>query len=72
VGAEPLPSDPASGARPAGPGLPARRQGKGDTGRSCRCGHGKRAHEHYRAGSDCALCDCAKFRRPFLQRLRRH
>ncbi|WP_372735492.1 hypothetical protein [Nocardioides sp.] len=28
----------------------------------CRCGHLSVAHEHYRRGSDCALCDCAKFR----------
>lgn len=29
----------------------------------CRCGHGKQAHEHYRRGSDCALCACGRFRR---------
>lgn len=28
----------------------------------CRCGHASRAHEHYRRGSDCALCTCPKFR----------
>jgi hypothetical protein len=31
----------------------------------CMCGHAKAAHEHYRAGSDCALCTkdgCQKFR----------
>lgn len=22
----------------------------------CGCGHSRNAHEHYRAGSDCALC----------------
>jgi hypothetical protein len=33
-------------------------------GKLCTCGHGKRAHEHYRAGSDCALCTCVKFHRP--------
>jgi hypothetical protein len=31
--------------------------------RICRCGHERAAHEHYRAGSDCALCaDCPRFR----------
>ena len=28
----------------------------------CTCGHGHPAHEHYRRGSDCALCTCAAFR----------
>jgi hypothetical protein len=29
----------------------------------CRCGHGRLAHEHYRAGTECALClDCPRFR----------
>jgi len=29
----------------------------------CRCGHGRAAHEHYRAGAECAVCsDCPKFR----------
>jgi hypothetical protein len=28
----------------------------------CRCGHELTAHEHYRAGTDCAQCDCARFR----------
>ncbi len=36
---------------------------------SCDCGHGKHAHEHYRRGSDCAFRDCARYRRPLLQRL---
>ena len=36
----------------------------------CRtCGHDRRAHEHYRAGTDCALCDCPRFSRPLLRRL---
>ena len=39
------------------------------TGKSCSCGHGKQAHQHYRAGSDCAMCGCGRFRRPFLSRL---
>lgn len=30
---------------------------------ACVCGHPQDAHEHYRAGSDCALCDCPRFRR---------
>lgn len=31
----------------------------------CQCGHAKNAHEHYRPGSECALCDegvCDQFR----------
>ena len=36
---------------------------------SCGCGHGRTAHEHYRRGSDCAFCACAKYRRPLLRRL---
>lgn len=32
----------------------------------CRCGHTRAAHEHYRRGSDCALCPadrpCGRFR----------
>jgi hypothetical protein len=38
-------------------------------GKSCTCGHGKRVHEHYRRGTDCALCGCGRFRRPVLGRL---
>ncbi len=30
---------------------------------TCACGHQQEAHEHYRPGSDCALCDCPRFRR---------
>jgi hypothetical protein len=30
--------------------------------RDCTCGHPGRAHEHYRRGSDCALCACPRFR----------
>lgn len=32
---------------------------------ACTCGHGREAHEHYRPGSDCALCPpgtCDRFR----------
>jgi len=34
----------------------------------CRCGHPRDAHEHYRAGSECAVCGaavCARFRRVY-------
>ena len=27
-----------------------------------RCGHDRDAHQHYRAGMDCAACDCLRFR----------
>ncbi|SDQ81466.1 hypothetical protein SAMN02800687_2691 [Curtobacterium sp. UNCCL20] len=30
---------------------------------TCVCGHVRETHEHYRPGSDCALCDCPKFRK---------
>jgi hypothetical protein len=33
---------------------------------TCVCGHPRSAHEHYRPGSDCALCGpqaCPRFRR---------
>jgi hypothetical protein len=30
---------------------------------TCVCGHQQAAHEHYRRGSDCALCDCPRFRK---------
>ena len=44
--------------------------GSEDAGPACaRCGHGRRAHEHYRSGSDCALCDYPRFSRPLLRRL---
>ncbi|MFC0548836.1 hypothetical protein [Kutzneria chonburiensis] len=33
-------------------------------GTTCVCGHAAAAHEHYRPGSDCALCDCPRFRDP--------
>jgi len=38
--------------------------------RPCGCGHGRDAHEHYRRGTDCALCSCSRYRRPLLSRLR--
>ena len=38
----------------------------------CRCGHGREAHVHYRAGSDCALCACPRWNPPnwLLRRFR--
>jgi hypothetical protein len=33
--------------------------------RGCLCGHPREAHEHYRSGTDCALCGragCRRFR----------
>ncbi|HEY3869612.1 MAG TPA: hypothetical protein VGM10_14720 [Actinocrinis sp.] len=40
----------------------------------CRCGHPGSAHEHYRPGSECAVCGlevCSRFRRrPWWDRLR--
>ncbi len=33
-----------------------------DAVQACRCGHGADAHQHFRSGSDCAACDCAKYR----------
>ena len=42
----------------------------GDAGRkACTCGHGKEAHQHYRKGTDCALCSCPRYDRPFSRRL---
>jgi hypothetical protein len=37
---------------------------------ACTCSHGRTAHEHYRRGTDCALCGCRKYHRPLLDRLR--
>lgn len=34
---------------------------------NCACGHDRDAHEHYRPGSDCAMCPegvCMRFARP--------
>jgi hypothetical protein len=28
----------------------------------CKCRHNRRAHQHYRSGSECAWCDCLRFR----------
>jgi hypothetical protein len=30
--------------------------------KGCTCGHEANAHEHYRRGTDCAMCSCPKFR----------
>ncbi|SFP13212.1 hypothetical protein SAMN05660464_2157 [Geodermatophilus dictyosporus] len=27
------------------------------------CGHTRRAHQHYRRGTDCSLCSCPRFHR---------
>lgn len=29
----------------------------------CVCGHDKVLHEHYRAGDDCGVCACHRYRR---------
>ena len=29
---------------------------------TCKCGHPGDAHQHYRNGTDCALCDCQRLR----------
>jgi hypothetical protein len=39
--------------------------------RRCRCGHPRAAHEHYRRGTDCALCGpdaCPRYRRSWSWR----
>jgi hypothetical protein len=28
----------------------------------CRCGCARTSHEHYRRGTDCALCSCPRYR----------
>jgi len=44
--------------------LPATRpRTAAEASRACRCGHVADAHEHYRRGTDCAVCECAKYRR---------
>jgi hypothetical protein len=41
------------------------------SGRTCSgCGHGKTAHEHYRRGTDCSLCDCPRYRRQIFPTFR--
>ena len=34
---------------------------------TCECGHDRKAHEHYRAGTDCSLCTCRGFTRKILR-----
>jgi len=34
----------------------------------CRCGHDRLAHQHYRRGTECALCGCLRWSRPGLLR----
>jgi hypothetical protein len=46
-------------------GDPGRRKPRGQV---CRCGHPKRAHQHYRAGTDCALCTCTRLKLPLATR----
>jgi hypothetical protein len=43
--------------------------GAAPTRKACACGHGKTAHQHYRAGADCALCACPRFHRSLAARL---
>ena len=33
----------------------------------CRCGHDRQAHEHYRRGADCSLCECPRYQRRRLR-----
>ena len=40
----------------------AGRHVRGNHVRLCACGHARFPHEHYRRGSDCALCDCPRWR----------
>ena len=28
---------------------------------TCRCGHDRSNHQHFRRGSDCSSCDCTRF-----------
>jgi hypothetical protein len=59
-----------------GPVAPIKRPAPPVVVGACTCGHGKAAHEHYRAGTDCGVCGaatCAAFqsaeRRGLLRRL---
>jgi hypothetical protein len=36
---------------------------------ACRCGHVRDTHEHYRRGTDCAVCDCRRYVRRDRRRL---
>ncbi|GAA1847240.1 hypothetical protein GCM10009836_28540 [Pseudonocardia ailaonensis] len=37
-----------------------RAEGSGEL-HGCRCGHQASSHEHFRAGTDCAACDCGRY-----------
>ena len=38
-------------------------QKRNNAGRdSCTCGHSRDSHEHYRAGTNCSLCECRNYR----------
>lgn len=41
--------------------MPAARRAASDDDMPCGCGHANRAHQHYRKGTDCALCVCPRF-----------
>lgn len=48
-----------AGGQDAGRSVPSRAGG-----RVCACGHPRQAHQHYRRGTDCAMCSCQRYRRP--------
>lgn len=41
----------------------ARPQSPDEEAKACRCGHVVLAHEHYRRGTDCSVCECEKYSR---------
>ena len=41
----------------------SRPQTPAEEAKACRCGHVVGAHEHYRRGTDCAVCECMKYSR---------
>jgi hypothetical protein len=47
------------------PGVVLAAAGENDSKRTrrlvCSCRHDRDAHRHYRAGSDCALCECPRW-----------
>jgi hypothetical protein len=47
------------------PGVVLAASGEDDIKRThhltCSCRHGRDAHRHHRAGSDCALCECPRW-----------
>jgi hypothetical protein len=56
---------------PPVPVSPVARVAPSAGGPTCGCGHGRQAHQHYRRGTDCSLCDCARYGRSLLARLLR-